>query len=303
MVGWRLWWRKVGLGLALATFGLVALSTGSARAEEQWVQTHLPGELWSSPGPDAISFGRVRQFSYFRLHSEQQGGRFYVYNPRSQNFAYVDAAVVGPSTPPPPEYLMRPRVLETVNLPGRIAGNGGLWSEPIDDPEVRVGDVYHNEPVWVRETIEGEDGDTWYRLDDGNYVWGGRVRLPAPVQARRGRWIDVSLRQPTIVTAYEGGAAVYSALAITGIGGWETPPGSYVIQGRVYNERMRGPGWDVPNVLFTQYFTGLGHAIHYNYWSSNWGYPGSKGCLGMTYADSLWFWNWATVGTPIVIHW
>ena len=40
-----------------------------------------------------------------------------------------------------------------------------------------------------------------------------------------------------------------------------------------------------------------------NYWSSNWGYAGSRGCLGMNYDDSLWFWNWATIGTPIVIHW
>ena len=49
--------------------------------------------------------------------------------------------------------------------------------------------------------------------------------------------------------------------------------------------------------------SGAGHAIHYNYWSNNWGYAGSHGCLGMNYDDSLWFWNWATIGTPIVIHW
>ncbi len=111
------------------------------------------------------------------------------------------------------------------------------------------------------------------------------------------------LNQPTIVTAYENGKAVHSTLAITGIGGWETPPGTYSIQQRVENERMRGPGWDVSNVLFTQYFTGEGHAIHYNYWSSSWGYQGSRGCLGMTYDDALWFWEWATIGTPVVIHW
>ena len=69
------------------------------------------------------------------------------------------------------------------------------------------------------------------------------------------------------------------------------------------NERMRGPGWDVSNVLFTQYFTGEGHAIHYKYWSSNFGYQGSRGCLGMNYEDALWFWEWATVGTSVVIHW
>jgi len=55
-------------------------------------------------------------------------------------------------------------------------------------------------------------------------------------------------------------------------------------------------------VLFTQYFTGDGASLHYNYWSSAWGYPGSHGCLGLTYADSAWLWGWAHIGTPVVIH-
>jgi lipoprotein-anchoring transpeptidase ErfK/SrfK len=277
-------------------------SATPAWAQDVWVQTHQPTELWSNPGPDAISFGKLRQFSYLRLHSAQQGERYYVYNPRTQNFAYVDASVIGPAEAPPADYGAPPQTLEAIDQPARVIGSGGRWSEPIDDPAVRIDDIYHNQPLWVKESVRGEDGDIWYRLDDGSYVWSGRVRLPPAVQARGGNWIHVSLRQPTIVTAYQGGAPVYSALALTGIGGWETPPGNYVIQRRVPNERMRGPGWDVPNVLFTQYFTGAGHALHYNYWSSNFGYQGSRGCLGMNYADSLWFWNWASIGTPLVIQ-
>src|SRR5207237_986738 len=30
-----------------------------------------------------------------------------------------------------------------------------------------------------------------------------------------------------------------------------------------------------------------GASIHYNYWSGNWGYAASHGCLGLTYADSF----------------
>jgi hypothetical protein len=295
--------RAIGLAGALAVTGGAPRPASTAYAEERWVQTYRPGELWSASGADAISFGPVRPFSYFRLEGQAVNGRHLVHNPRTQNVAWIDASVIGPSTPPPPEYLLRPRVLEQLDVPARVAGSGGLWREPIDDPTVRVGDIEHNQPLLIRAAVEGEDGDTWYRLEDGTYVWSGRVRLPDPVARRGGRWIDVGLNPPAIVTAYEGGKPVYSALALTGIGGWETPPGSYVIQRRVPNERMRGPGWDVSNVLFTQYFTGEGHAIHYNYWSSNWGYAGSRGCLGMTYDDSLWFWNWATIGTPIVIHW
>ena len=309
MTGWRGWWQGIGTeqarrGMLVAAVSLFwPLSAGVAHAEDRWVQTHTPAELWSGAGPEAISFGKARQFSYLRLHSEQVGDRFYVYNPRSDNFAYVDAQSVGPSAAPPADYGAPPKVLEAVNLPGRAVGSGSVWRDPIDAEDAWLGSLSHNEPLMVREAVEGEDGDTWYRLEDGTYVWSGRIRLPGPTDMRRGDWIDVSLSAPTIVTAYEGGRAVYSALAITGIGGWETPPGNYVVQRRVANERMRGPGWDVSNVLFTQYFTDVGHAIHYNYWSGNFGYPGSKGCLGMNYADSLWFWNWATTGTSIIIHW
>ncbi len=278
-----------------------------ARAQEtgeRWVQTYLPTELWSDADPSrSISFGRVRPFSYFRIHGSQQGDRFYVYNPRAQDFAYIDAATIGPSSAPPPEYLMGPRVVETLDVPARSIGTSSLWSEPLQDDSVLVREIHHNAAVKVRDKVEAHDGTIFYRLEDGTYTGERDLRLPTPQAMRSGRWIDVSLSSPTIVAAYNNGQAVYAALAIRGVGDWETPTGSFVIQRRVPNERMRGPGYDVSNVLYTQYFTSAGHALHLNYWSSNWGYPGSHGCLGMNHADSLWYWNWAGVGTPIVIHW
>jgi lipoprotein-anchoring transpeptidase ErfK/SrfK len=293
-------WRLVVIMLAFAS---AQAMPPVASAEERWVQNHQPAELWSSSGPEAESFGPVRQFSYFRLHSDQVGGRFYVYSPKSDNFAWIDAKFVGPASKPPASYLAGPKVLETLDLPARAVGTASIWREPAQDDIIWARDVTHNTVLEVNAAVEGEDGETWYRLADGTYVPADQVRTPPPVEQRPGRWIHVSLSAPTIVTAYENGHAIYSALAIRGTSGWETPIGTYVLQRRVANERMRGPGYDVSNVLYTQYFTGVGHSIHYNYWSSNFGYAGSHGCLGMNYDDSFWFWNWATVGTPIVINW
>ena len=86
----------------------------------------------------------------------------------------------------------------------------------------------------------------------------------------------------------------------------------FTILRRVANETMNsdtigiprfGPGgYYLTNVLFTQYFTGDGASLHYNYWSGNWGYAGSHGCLGLTYGDSAFLWQWAHLGTPVVIH-
>ena len=71
----------------------------------------------------------------------------------------------------------------------------------------------------------------------------------------------------------------------------------------------QGPGgsgatYKVENVRWVQYFTADGAAIHENYWRrpATFGMPGSHGCIGMTPADAAWFWNFATIGTPVVIH-
>ena len=53
------------------------------------------------------------------------------------------------------------------------------------------------------------------------------------------------------------------------------------------------------NVLFTQYFTNDGSSFHFNYWSGNFGYRGSHGCLGLNYDDAIFLWHWANVGTVV----
>jgi hypothetical protein len=287
----------LGAGLALAPFG-----SGVAWAQERWVQTWQPADLWSNTGPTAISFGKVRPFTYLRLAGEVQNNRIYVFNPKTQGFAYVDAGLVGPSAAPPPAYLNGPLVLKSINMPARIDGSASIYREPSTDEIGWALDLGHNDPVVVKDLVEAEDRTEWYRLQDGTFVQAEQVRVPERIKPRSGKWIDVALTAPTIVTAYENGAPLYSAMAIHGTADWETPFGTFVLERRVANETMRGPGYHVTNVLWTQYFTASGHSIHYNYWSSNWGYAGSHGCLGMNYDDSLWFWHWATIGTPIDIH-
>lgn len=292
----------LGVGLGLAAAPLTARNA-FAQTEEKWVQTWQPADLWSNSGPTAISFGKVRPFTYLRLDGPVENSRIYVYNPKTQGHAYVDAGLVGPSTPPSAAYLAGPRVLNTFNLPARASGTASIYREPLLEDGLWAEDLAHNEIMLVKDLVEGEDGTRWYRLQDGTFALEEQVRMPAQIAPPgAGKWIDVLLPAPTIVTAYENGTAVYSALAIHGTLDWETPTGTFRTISRVANERMRGPGYDVPNVLFTQYFTGAGHAIHLNYWSSNWGYAGSHGCLGMNYDDSLWFWNWAPLGTPVDIH-
>jgi hypothetical protein len=125
-----------------------------------------------------------------------------------------------------------------------------------------------------------------------------------------GKWLDVTLTPPQNIRAMQGDELVLRDLVTAGLQG-TTKPGFYRILRRVYNETMDSrtiPGltdtYLLKNVLFTQYFSGDGAAIHYNYWGPprGFGYPGSHGCLGMRYDGSKFLWEWAAIGTPIVIH-
>jgi lipoprotein-anchoring transpeptidase ErfK/SrfK len=138
------------------------------------------------------------------------------------------------------------------------------------------------------------------------------VRLSSAIGPQE-RWIDVNLSSQA-VTAMIGGQPVHYALATTGAKGMETPTGEFRINYRVYNETMTSASLGIPaevenyrleNVLFTQYFTNEGHALHLNYWrpDSYFGnIPSSHGCAGLRYADAEYLWNFAGVGTRLVIH-
>jgi lipoprotein-anchoring transpeptidase ErfK/SrfK len=57
-------------------------------------------------------------------------------------------------------------------------------------------------------------------------------------------------------------------------------------------------------VLYTQYFTEGGHALHSSWWKEpgSFGIPTSHGCISQTLEDAEFFWRFARVGTRLVIH-
>jgi lipoprotein-anchoring transpeptidase ErfK/SrfK len=95
---------------------------------------------------------------------------------------------------------------------------------------------------------------------------------------------------------------------------FETTPGAYAIQRRVASETMTSAGvvgangqtasYSVAHVRWTQYFTADGKALHENYWKARneFGIPASHGCAGLISDDAHFFWDWATVGTPVLVH-
>jgi lipoprotein-anchoring transpeptidase ErfK/SrfK len=127
------------------------------------------------------------------------------------------------------------------------------------------------------------------------------------------RWIAVNLTTQRAM-AFIGAQPVRVALVTTGMPGWETPTGDFRVHLRVENETMDSRGAGIPidspegyyveNVLYTQYFYGAA-SLHYNYWrhQSYFGnIPSSHGCVGLGYSDAKFFWDFADIGTRVVVY-
>lgn len=69
--------------------------------EPWWAQSNRETELWSGIDNKAISFGTVAPRSYFLVVKPKDGPRLYVFNPITQNYAYIDADAIEPSIEPP----------------------------------------------------------------------------------------------------------------------------------------------------------------------------------------------------------
>ena len=135
----------------------------------------------------------------------------------------------------------------------------------------------------------------------------GGSSTPAPVSASSsvstptaGKWIDVNLATQGVV-AYEGQRPVYWATVSTGTARTPTVKGRFRIYGKLRSGTMAGPGYYLPNVPYIMNFYG-GYAIHGTYWHHNFGWPMSHGCVNMTISDAQWVYNWAPVGTLVVVH-
>lgn len=128
------------------------------------------------------------------------------------------------------------------------------------------------------------------------------------------RWVDVNLSTQRVYAMVDD-YPIFWAPVTTGRQGMSTPVGRHRIFSRVFNETMdsttlgiprNGPGgWYLPNVYFTQYFFSGGYALHSNYWANPavFGHtPSSAGCVGMFVKDAEFFWNFASIGTEVYVH-
>ncbi|MDJ0719117.1 MAG: L,D-transpeptidase [Prochloraceae cyanobacterium] len=120
------------------------------------------------------------------------------------------------------------------------------------------------------------------------------------LQTSQQRWIEIKLSSQRLI-AWEGGSQVFAVTVSTGTVSTPTHPGIFAVQRKVRTERMRGSDYDVPDVPYTMYYH-RGYAIHGAYWHENFGTPVSHGCTNLRVKDAKWLYQWASVGTPVIVH-
>jgi len=133
---------------------------------------------------------------------------------------------------------------------------------------------------------------------------GALVAPTEPISARAQKSIVVSIGQQ-VMTVYRKDTVVLSSYVSTGKSSFDTPLGTYAVLSKLPSQTMEGviggEYYNVPDVPWVMYFTNGGHALHGTYWHSNFGTPMSHGCVNLPLDVAAWLYDWAPVGTPVLI--
>jgi lipoprotein-anchoring transpeptidase ErfK/SrfK len=127
-----------------------------------------------------------------------------------------------------------------------------------------------------------------------------------------GKVIVISLARQEL-TAYLDGKPVITTLITTGRPALPTPPGNYTVLRKNHPWKMTSdfppssPYWYPPSwVQYTLWFRNDGYAIHDAPWRGTYGpgteSAGSHGCVNVPMPTMTDLFNWADVGTRVIVH-
>jgi hypothetical protein len=150
------------------------------------------------------------------------------------------------------------------------------------------------------------------RLEIPTYVDKFKTKYENVVIADWAKYIDINLTTQTMIACEQGGVNCKEWKVTTGKDGSNTPTGTHLVLGRNANFYMTGGtvGVDYYKVWVDQaiWFTSQGHAIHDASWRNgsfggqDYHWNGSHGCINSPDDAANYIYNWATVGTPVVVH-
>ncbi len=140
-----------------------------------------------------------------------------------------------------------------------------------------------------------------------------KQQVPVSYNAGVGKVIVISLSRQ-VLTAFQDGNAILTTFIATGRPQLPTPPGVYHIFARYSPYEMISPWgygsawWYPPSwTSFAMEFIRGGYFIHDAPWRSWYGpganlYNGTHGCVNVPYSPMAALWNWAPIGTTVVVQ-
>jgi L,D-transpeptidase catalytic domain len=210
------------------------------------------------------------------------------------------------------------------------------WSNVRTGPgtSFRIVSVYApNTPVTVFASVSGQivwgGISTWDRISSLTssplYIYGPLVAQRsgsgAPPPSAQGKEIIVSLSHQWL-WAYDNGKVVFNAAVMTGRPALPTPTGTYHVFLKLHPTTFTSPWpvgspyWYPPTFInYALEWRAGGFFLHDSWWHSVYG-PGTNGwhfdpkfgwqwgthgCVAMPFSTAQWLYNWAPIGTTVII--
>lgn len=119
-------------------------------------------------------------------------------------------------------------------------------------------------------------------------------------------WVEVDLSEQKTYL-YLGSDRVAAFTISSGIAKYPTVTGEFAVRAKVLKQTMTGGSratgdyYYTPNITWVSYFH-KDYAFHTAYWHNNFGNPMSHGCINMRAADAKALYDFAPIGTRVIVH-
>ncbi|MCR4286044.1 MAG: L,D-transpeptidase family protein, partial [Candidatus Kaiserbacteria bacterium] len=198
----------------------------------------------------------------------------------------------GPGTEYPVVTRLRNGIV--LKIGGKVERDGYIWYKIVFD-----------EWMLYPERIEGD----WYvaanyvhvLLDEGDHTIWDQEYTPTTKQ------IIINRSEQTLF-AFEGDVLFMEERISTGLELTPTPRGTFTIFKKTPSRYMQGPipdiadqYYDLPGVPWNLYFTHEGAVIHGAYWHDSFGSAYSHGCVNLPPEQARKLYNWADLGTGVIV--
>lgn len=160
---------------------------------------------------------------------------------------------------------------------------------------------------WIRYP-ERSPADWYVPSVSGKIIHAGTIETLTTTPSPSNKRIVVDLSDQMLY-AYDGDKEFLTARVSTGSGTTPTPTGTFSVYRKTPTRYMQGPlpgvsdiSFDLPGVSWDMYFTKDGAAIHGTYWHNAYGTEQSDGCVNLPPELAKILYDWAPLGTKVVIQ-